>query len=144
MKLVNYERMFDMAPGTKMPLYMRRYTIRVLLFMACYAIILTSSLMFARGGEHSQATLVGLALITAFPVIGVFWAIFRLLVEVDDEYQRLLFAKQTLWATALTLVIVTVWQFLQVYDVVETGPQWMAVIWFAMLGAAGAIVRWRA
>ncbi len=125
--------------------YMRRYTIRILLFVSSYIIILTSSLAFARGGlEHSQATLIGLALITAFPVIGMFWAIFRLLVETDDEYQRLLFAKQTLLATAATLVIVTVWQFLQVYDVVATGPQWMGVIWFAMLGLAAPIVRWKA
>lgn len=125
--------------------YMRRYTIRILLFVSSYVIILTSSLAFARGGlEHSQATLIGLALITAFPVIGMFWAIFRLLVETDDEYQRLLFAKQTLLATAATLVIVTVWQFLQVYDVVATGPQWMGVIWFAMLGLAAPIVRWKA
>jgi hypothetical protein len=125
--------------------YMQRYTVRVLLFMASYAVILTSSLAFARSGsEHSQATLIGLAIITAFPVIGVFWAIFRLLVEVDDEYQRLLFAKQTLLATAITLVIVTVWQFLQVYDVVETGPQWMGAIWFGMLGLAAPIVRWKA
>ena len=43
-----------------------------------------------------------------------------------------------------TLVIVTVWQFLQVYDVVATGPQWMGVIWFAMLGLAGPIARWKA
>ncbi len=125
--------------------YMRRYTIRILLFVSSYVIILTSSLAFARGGsEHSQATLIGLALITAFPIIGMFWAIFRLLVETDDEYQRLLFAKQTLLATAATLVIVTVWQFLQVYDVVTTGPQWMGVIWFAMLGLAAPIVRWKA
>lgn len=124
--------------------YMRRYTIRVLLFMASYVIILTSSLTFARSGDHSQGTLIGLALITAFPVIGVFWAIFRLLVETDDEYQRFLFAKQTLLATAITLVIVTVWQFLQVYDVVEAGPQWMGAIWFGMLGVAGPIARWKA
>jgi hypothetical protein len=124
--------------------YMRRYTIRVLLFMASYVIILTSSLTFARSGDHSQGTLIGLALITAFPVIGVFWAIFRLLVETDDEYQRFLFAKQTLLATAITLVIVTVWQFLQVYDVVAVGPQWMGAIWFGMLGVAGPIARWKA
>lgn len=133
-----------MPANTKMPPYMRRYTARILVFMGSYAAILTGSLIFARNGEHGQATLTGLALITAFPVIGVFWAIFRLLVETDDEYQRLLFAKQTLLATALTLTLVTVWQFLQVYDVVETGPQWMAVIWFGMLGLAGPIVRWRA
>lgn len=127
-----------------MPPYMRRYTARMLLFMGGYVAILTSSLTFAQGGGHSQATLVGLALITAFPIIGVFWAIFRLLVETDDEYQRLLFAKQTLLATAFTLTLVTVWQFLHVYNVVATGPQWMAVIWFAMLGLAAPIIRWRA
>lgn len=125
--------------------YMRRYTIRIVLFVSSYVIILTSSLAFARGGsEHSQATLIGLALITAFPIIGMFWALFRLMVETDDEYQRLLFTKQTLLATAATLVIVTVWQFLQVYDVVTTGPQWMGVIWLAMLGLAAPIVRWKA
>jgi hypothetical protein len=125
--------------------YMRRYTIRILLFMASYVLILTASLAFVRNGApHGQATLIGLALITAFPIIGVFWAIFRLLVETDDEYQRLLFAKQTLLATALTLVIVTVWQFLEVYGVVTAGPQWMGVIWFAMLGLAAPITRWKA
>lgn len=134
-----------MQSWAKLAPSMRRYTIRVLLFMASYALVLTSSLTFVRGGtEHAQATLIGLALITAFPVIGVFWAIFRLLVETDDEYQRLLFAKQTLLATAMTLVIVTVWQFLEVYDVATTGPQWMGAIWFGMLGVAGPIARWKA
>ncbi len=134
-----------MAYWNNLAPYMRRYTIRIVLFVSSYVIILTSSLAFARGGsEHSQATLIGLALITAFPIIGMFWAIFRLLVETDDEYQRLLFAKQNLLATAATLAIVTVWQFLQVYDVVTTGPQWMGVIWFAMLGIAAPIVRWKA
>jgi hypothetical protein len=134
-----------MAHWNNHPPYMRRYTFRIFLFVVSYVIILTASLSFARSGsEHSQATLIGLALITAFPIIGMFWAIFRLLVETDDEYQRLLFAKQTLLATAATLAIVTVWQFLQVYDVVTTGPQWMGVIWFAMLGIAAPIVRWKA
>jgi hypothetical protein len=134
-----------MAYWNNLAPYMQRYTVRILLFMASYVVILISSLNFARGGgEHSQATLIGLALITAFPVIGVFWAIFRLLVETDDEYQRFLFAKQTLLATAITLVIVTIWQFLQVYDVVNAGPQWMGAIWFAMLGVAGPIARWKA
>lgn len=134
-----------MTVRKSMPGYMRRYTARLLLFMGSYVAILTGGLAFGRNGaEHAQATLIGLALVSAFPIIGVFWAIFRLLVEVDDEYQRLLFVKQTLLATALTLVIVTVWQFLQVYGVVATGPQWMAAIWFGMLGVAAPIVRWRA
>jgi hypothetical protein len=130
---------------SKLPPYMRRYTIRIILFMTAYILILTSGLTFARSGaEHARVTLIALSIISAFPIIGIFWAIFRLFVEVDDEYQRLLFAKQTLLATGITLTIVTVWQFLNIYDVVATGPQWMGVIWFAMLGIAAPIVRWKA
>jgi hypothetical protein len=113
--------------------------------MTAYVLILIGGVTFARGGtEHAQVTLIGLAIISALPIIGVFWAVFRLLVEVDDEYQRLLFAKQTLLATGITLTIVTVWQFLNVYDVLTTGPQWMAVIWFAILEVSAPIVRWKA
>ena len=134
-----------MKATAKMPPYMRRYLVRVLIFMGSYVAILTGSLTFVgNGGGQATATLVGLAIISALPIIGVFWAIFRLLVETDDEYQRLLFAKQTLWATALTLAITTVWQFLEVFGVVATGPQWIGAIWFAMLGFGGAIVRSRA
>jgi hypothetical protein len=134
-----------MAQWKALTPYMQRYMVRVMLFMSAYVVILVSSLMFARNGaSHSQVTLVGLAVLTALPIIGVFWAIFRLLVETDDEYQRLLFAKQTLLATAFTLVIVTVWQFLDVYDVVADGPKWMGAIWFAMLGLSAPIARWKA
>ncbi len=134
-----------MTTHKTMPAYMRRYTARLLLFMGAYVAALTGSLIFAKnGGDHAQGTLIALALISAFPIIGVFWAIFRLLVEADDEYQRLLLVKQTLLATALTLAIVTVWQFLQVFDVLETGPQWVGAIWFAMWGLAAPAVRWRA
>jgi hypothetical protein len=127
-----------------MPAYMRRYLARLFIFMGSYMAILVGGLMFARGGGHSQATLIALAILTAAPIIGIFWAIFRLLAECDDEYQRLLMVNQTLLATAITLAISTVWQFLNVYDVLASGPQWIGVIWFAMLGLAAPIVRWRA
>lgn len=134
-----------MPTSSKTPPYMRRYALRIMLFMTAYVVILIASLNFARSTpDLSQPVLVALALASALPIIGTFWAIFRLLVEVDDEYQRLLFAKQTLLATAITLALVTVWQFLQVFDVVKEGPQWMGAIWFAMLGIAAPIVRWRA
>jgi hypothetical protein len=134
-----------MQSNRKTPPYMRRYMVRVFACLAAYGVILTSSLTLARSDDPpGQAALVALALLSALPIIGVFWAVFRLLVEADDEYQRLLFAKQVLLATAITLALVTVWQFLDVFDVVATGPQWMGAIWFAMLGIAGGIVRWKA
>lgn len=126
------------------PQYMKNYTKRLILFMAVYMLVLFGGMTYARQSDPSQIELIILALMTALPICGVFWAIFRLLVECDDEYQRLLFVKQVLLATGITLAIVTVWQFLNVYDVVATGPQWVGVIWFGMLGIAAPIVRWRA
>lgn len=129
-----------------LPRYMKRYFHRLAYFMTAYAFVLIVLLGIAArvGSRLPEWIRVAMALVTAAPICGVFWTIFRLLEECDDEYQRMLFVRQTLWATALTLVIVTAWQFLEVYHVLQQGPQWIAVIWFAMFGAAAAIVRWRA
>ena len=127
-----------------MPAYMKNYTKRVALFMTAYVVILIGGLTYHRSGEPSELVSIGLAILTALPICGVFWTMFRLLVECDDEYQRLLFVKQMLGATGATLVITTVWSFLNTYEVLAMGPQWIAVIWFAMFGFAGPIVRWRA
>lgn len=126
------------------PQYMKNYTKRLILFMLAYMFVLFGGLTYARQGDPSQIALILLAIMTALPICGVFWTIYRLLVECDDEYQRFLFIKQTLLATGATLSIATIWQFLNVYDVVATGPQWIGVIWFAMLGIAAPIIRWRA
>jgi peptidoglycan biosynthesis protein MviN/MurJ (putative lipid II flippase) len=124
------------------PVYMKRYMIRLSGFMLAYGIILVVGLTLAKTGLPKSAA-IALAVVTAAPICGVFWTIFKLLAECDDEYQRLLFVHQTLLATAMTLVITTVWQFLAVYDVLTNGPQWIGVMWLAMLGIAAPIV-WRA
>ncbi|MEE4201554.1 hypothetical protein [Erythrobacter sp.] len=124
-----------------MPKYMRAYTIRIVAFITAYMIVLFAGLTYARASDPAPIALVILALATALPIVGMF---FRLLVECDDEYQRQLFVKQVLLATGAMLAIVTVWQFLEVYDVVPAGPQWIGVLWLAMLGLAAPIVRWRA
>lgn len=129
----------------QMPAYMKRYMFRLTGFMLAYVGVLIGGLSLARGNQHlPTSAAIALALLTALPICGVFWAIYRLLVETDDEYQRLLLTKQTLLATALMLVVVTIWQFLEVYDVLATGPQWVGAIWFAMLGLAAPVTRWRA
>jgi hypothetical protein len=127
-----------------MPHYMKRYTWRVLVFMTAYVVILIGGKTYAQGADPSQLVRIALAVVTALPICAVFWAIFQMLIEVDDEYQRLLFAKQILLGTAWALVIVTVWEFLAVYDVLTSGPQWTGVIWFITFGLAGGYVRLRA
>lgn len=127
-----------------MPPYMKSYSKRLATFMIAYVGILIAGLTYARSGHPGEMVAIGLALMTALPICGVFWTLYRLLVECDDEYQRMLFVKQTLAGTGAMLVIVTVWNFLEVYEVLASGPQWVAVIWFVMFGLAGPVVRWRA
>ena len=126
-----------------MPDYMRRYMFRLSGFMIAYVAILLTGKMIANNGVPLWVG-IALALVTAAPICGVFWTIFRLLAECDDEYQQMLLVRQTLLGTALTMVVVTVWQFLEVYDVLNVGPQWIGAMWFAMWGVASAITRLRA
>lgn len=126
-----------------MPIYMRRYIVRLTSFMAGYGVALVCGLMLARGGAP-EGVRVAFALLTASMICGVFWTIFRLLSECDDEYQRLLLIRQVLFSTAGTLAIVTFWQFLAVFDVIREGPQWVGALWLAMFGLAAPVARWRA
>lgn len=130
------------TPKPSIPAYMRRYLIRVVSFMTAYTAILNGGISLARSGVDVGVRVV-LALLTASMICGVFWAIFRLLADCDDEYQRLLLVKTILLATAATLAISTFWEFLHVYHVLVEGPRWIEVIWLAMFGLAAPIVRWR-
>jgi len=126
-----------------MPAYMSRYMARLAIFMTGYGTALVGGLVLVRNGAP-DAVRIAFALLTAAMICGVFWAIFRLLSECDDEYQRLLLVKQVLLATAAMLGLVTFWQFLAVFDVIAQGPQWVGVIWLAMFGLAAPLARWRA
>lgn len=126
-----------------LPQYMKRYFFRLGCFMTAYGFVLVGGLMAATAGVPFGVR-VFLAFTNAAMICGVFWTIFRLLAECDDEYQRLLLVRQTLLGTAATLMICTFWQFLEVYRVVSEGPKWIGVIWLAMFGLAAPVARWRA
>lgn len=126
-----------------LPIYMKRYFFRLGCFMTAYGFVLVFGLMAAAAGVPLGVR-VFLAFANAALICGVFWTIFRLLAECDDEYQRYLLVRQVLLGTAATLVITTFWQFLEVYGVLAEGPRWIGAIWLAMFGVAAPIVRWRA
>lgn len=126
-----------------LPQYMQRYFFRLACFVTAYAGILIGGLWLAALGVP-YGIRIFLALATAAMICGVFWAIYRLMVECDDEYQRLLMVKQIILATGAMLAICTCWEFLRVYDVLADGPRWIGVIWLACWGLAAPIVRWRA
>ena len=125
---------------------MRAYLRRLLIMMTIYVVLLVGVItLFQRPEPPTGALATVLAILPALPILGVFWAVGRLIVETDDEYQRMLFVKQTLIATALTLSIATVWGFLENFGQLPHAQSfYVAVLWFAMLGVGGFIARWRA
>ena len=113
----------------------RRYNRRVIVLMLIYA----ATLMFAVYGFNRHllsgpfAYLV--AILPALPIIGVFAAMGRYLVEETDEYVRMLTVRQTLYATGFALSIATIWGFLEAFDLVgHIESYYIAVLWFGGLG----------
>ncbi len=119
----------------------RRYTIRLMVLMTAYVLLLVfSKWMFKHGyGEGLLAYV--LALLPALPIIGVIWAVMRLLVEQTDEYLRMLMVRQCLFATGFALVITSVREWLQNFDLISPsdGGFGATFFWFAGLGIGGLI-----
>ncbi len=117
----------------------RRYLSRLAVLMVIYmALIFLAGYLFRHNPPHGPIAYV-LAIAPALPIIGVMWAVMRLLVEETDEYQRMLFVRQTLFATGFCLTVMTVWEFLQNYELVAAGNGGFgaAFFWFVGLGLGG-------
>ncbi len=118
----------------------RRYLVRLAVLMSLYVVLIFTAGYLFRHAPPPGVWAYALAVAPALPIIGVFWAVLRLLVEETDEYLRMLFVRQCLFATGFCLVIMTVWEFLQNYDLVPqgTGGFGATFFWFMGLGI-GAI-----
>jgi len=114
----------------------RRYVIRVAVLMSFYLVSLFAAVRLFRADAVSGPAAYALAVLPALPIIGVFWAVMRLLVEEPDEFIRLLHVRQSLIATGFCLTIMTVWEFLQNFDLVAPGNGGFgaASFWFVGLG----------
>jgi hypothetical protein len=119
-----------------------RYTVSLACFLAAFSAALV---LFNRPVSPNGAIAILLASSPALGLIGAFGAIGRLIVDIRDEYQRMLFVKQILIATVITLSVATIWGFLERFGQAPRVPAFsIAILWFAMLGIGGAIARFRA
>jgi len=123
----------------------RRYTKRLALFMTAYVVLMLAVGTLFRHAPPTGVLAWGAAIVPALPILGVFWSIFRLLVEESDEFMRMMLVRQTLFATGFCLVVMTIWDFLQIFEVLPlgTGGFGTAFFWFLGLGL-GAIFNARA
>lgn len=115
--------------------YFRRMMVSSALYVA--AIMAAASLLDHRGPVSVQAVLV--ALLPGMAVLLMIYAIARLMIELEDEFLRMLVVRQALVATAVMLSITSVWGLLEMFtDVPRLEVFWAFPIWCLGL-ALGAI-----
>ncbi|TPG10914.1 hypothetical protein [Sphingomonas oligophenolica] len=123
-----------------MSVAIRRYNRNVLGLSAIYAgALVGAELVFVRG--HPTGVIAYLiAILPALPIIGIFAAIGRYLVDERDEYLRMLMIRQSLVASAFALTCATVWGFLESFGLVaHIEAFYVAVLWFGGLGLGSCV-----
>jgi hypothetical protein len=119
------------APSSANRAYLRRFVPMMLLYML---------VLFAVVWLHDRIAATGplailLAILPALPLIGVVWALGRLLIEEQDEYLRSLTVRQFMVATGFMLTVTSIWGFLDAFDQVPHMPMyWAFIIWCVGLG----------
>jgi hypothetical protein len=114
----------------------RSYLIRLFVLMTIYIIALFAAVTAFKSHAVSGIAAYALAVLPALPIIGVFWAVMRLLVDEPDEFIRMMHVRQSLVATGFCLTVMTIWEFLQNFDLVPQGNGGFgaAFFWFMGLG----------
>ena len=120
----------------------RRYNYRVLGLSLAYAAALIGVSFVFRSDPPTGPLAWALALLPALPLVGIFLAMGRYLVEESDEYLRLVESRKALVATGFMLIVTTCWGFLQSFDQVpRVDFYWAAILWFGGLGLGGCAGR---
>lgn len=116
-----------------------RYIKRLLAITALYIASLAAALTLTGKGEPVTALTIALALLPGISVAAYFWAIARLIVEIEDEFQKTLLVRQSLVATGLTMAAASIYGFLENFGVApHLDAFWWPIVWFAGL-AVGAV-----
>jgi hypothetical protein len=103
------------AMKRKNPAYIR-YTRRMLPLSVLYVAAIALATRLVPDNAPASALTVGLALLPGLAVLGWIWAMGRLLVELDDEYLRVLEVRKFLVATGVTLAICSMWGILELFS----------------------------
>ena len=117
----------------------KRYNWRLIWLSMLYALFLISAVYGFKHKLVPGSLAYAVAVLPALPIVGIFAAMGRYLVEEQDEYVRMLMVRQNLWASGLVLSAATIWGFLQNFHL--AGPidvYWIVAAWWVGL-AVGAI-----
>ena len=116
----------------------KRYNFRVIWLSLAYAIFLIAAVYGFKHQLVPGALKYLVAILPALPIIGIFAAMGRYLVEEQDEYVRMLMVRQMLWASGFALSCATIWGFLESFDLVgRVDGYYVVVAWYFGLGIGG-------
>ena len=118
----------------------RAYIRRFIPLMFAYVALLFGAIWLNKTMAPTGVLAFVLAILPALPLIGVVWAIGRMVVDETDEYQRSLSVRQILVATGFMLAVTSVWGFLESAGQVPHLPMyWAFIIWCAGLGVGSFV-----
>ena len=118
----------------------KAYTRRFIPLMLGYVVFLFAAVWLGKHYHPTGIAGIVLAILPSLPLLGVVWAMGRLIVDETDEYQRSLSVRQMMIATGFMLSITSIWGFLESADQVPHLPlYWAFILWSAGL-AVGSLV----
>jgi hypothetical protein len=124
---------------------MRRYNRRIAVITIIYVAAIVAAVWAAKTYTPVGPLAWLIALVPALPVLAMVWAMMRLIGEEKDEYLRARIVEQSMIATGFMLAVVTVYGFLESFDLVPHIPAYGAfIVWCAGLGAAACWQKLRA
>ena len=94
----------------------RRYLGRFVPITVAYLASIALATWIIPDDAPANALTIGLAILPGLAVVGWIWAMGRLLIELDDEYLRMLEVRKMIVATGVTLALTSVWGILELYS----------------------------
>ena len=118
----------------------KRYNLRLIILTLLYGLFLTCA-VYAFKRHLVGGTLAWIvAILPALPLIGVFAAMGRYLIEEQDEYVRMLLVRQMLWAMGFALSCATIWGFLEGFELIgHIDGYWIVAAWYFGQGIGACV-----
>ena len=122
----------------------RRYEVRVVVAMLVYVAALLGDVWLFKHQPPHGALKYALAILPALPLVAVIASLGVYLADESDEYQRALMVEAILWGTGATMVVASVWGFLEhLAGAPHVEAFWGVVVWFSSFGLARCTAGWR-
>ena len=108
----------------------RRYFNRMMAAVLAYGLSIALASTVIQRHEVTGPLALAAAAVPGLAIIGMFWALGLYIVELKDEFMRMLLVRQHLIAMGFTMSVASVWGFLEMFGQVErVDTFWIVIVW---------------